>query len=148
MSGVSRSEFVCALTHIVHEGWRKKLRLTNFIRKANIVIKSNDGQQFRVHNFFLKASRYVCEAPEAITSRYFSQYSPAFRDMLSMSTGLNDGTVPLHETGADVALFPKAISGDSGNAGEGCPTISKTALRLFKLARKYDICGPSQRWIM
>ena len=68
------------------------------------------------------------------------EYSSAFRDMLSMSTGLNDGTVPLPETGADVALFLKAISGDGGNADEGCPMISKTAWSLFKLVMKYVIC--------
>jgi hypothetical protein len=25
--------------------------------QANVILKSNDGQQFRVHDFFLKASR-------------------------------------------------------------------------------------------
>lgn len=69
-------------------------------------------------------------------------FSPVFRDMLSLSTGLKDNVVPLPEP-EDIAALLNIISGTVGDVNAFSSDLKKS-FRLLKLAREYDIVGTSR----
>lgn len=73
------------------------------------------------------------------------QRSPVFRDMLSLSSTLQDNEVPLSESSDDVELFLKVVTGEAGD-----PLSSKSdfkrSLRLYHMLRKFDAGSSFRAW--
>jgi hypothetical protein len=109
---------------------------------GNVVFRSSDDVIFRVHDYHLKAARWVeaslCMGHDSTDS--FPFYSGFFRDMLddSISSFSNDNPLPMYENSVDLEIVLTTITGRAQHILHQIKTWSQ-AKTLHDIADKYQL---------